>query len=165
MTLANHLHRRLFSADLSWIAVCGLLAMFIVSCSAGPAGQVPQEPDAGKKSAQKAETPAMIHVSSKEELEKVIQAGKPLFIDFYADWCGPCRRLAPEVEKLSAAYSGRIAVVKINVDKAEELAKEYGVSSIPAIFVLKDGKVTDKAMGFRPYAELEAMVKPVLVSP
>lgn len=76
------------------------------------------------------------------------------FVDFYADWCGPCKMLAPELEKLADAYDGKVKVAKINVDHERELAASFHVSSIPALFILKDGVVVAETLGYRPYPAL-----------
>lgn len=95
-----------------------------------------------------------------DEFNALIKEGVS-FVDFYADWCGPCKMLAPELEKLAEAYEGKVKVIKVNVDKEQELAMQYRVSSIPALFVLKDGAVVNSSLGYRPYPALEAMVKNV----
>jgi thioredoxin 1 len=81
--------------------------------------------------------------------ESVKNSERPVLLDFYADWCGPCRMLSPVVDEI-ADERGDILVGKINVDEEEELAREFGVFSIPTLVVMKDGKVVNQAAGARP---------------
>lgn len=93
-----------------------------------------------------------------EAFNELIDEGVVL-VDFYADWCGPCKMLAPELEKLAENYDGKAKVVKINVDKEQVLAMKYRISSIPALLVFKNGEQVDRQAGYRPYPALEAMIK------
>lgn len=95
---------------------------------------------------------------NKSEFEAIVKEGGVVFVDFYADWCGPCKMLGPDIEKLADAYDGKAKVVKINVDKEQSLAMDFSVSSIPALFVIKDGTIVDKAAGFRPFPALSQMI-------
>lgn len=95
---------------------------------------------------------------NKNEFEAIVKEGGVVFVDFYADWCGPCKMLAPDIEKLANAYDGKAKVVKVNVDKEQGLAMDFNVSSIPALFVIKDGNIVDKAAGFRPFPALSQMI-------
>lgn len=84
----------------------------------------------------------------------VLAAKQPVLVDFYATWCGPCKKMAPVVESVSKSYGGKIAVVKVNVDKNPRLSAEYGIQSIPAIKLFKNGKVVDGTVGVTSVAEL-----------
>lgn len=95
---------------------------------------------------------------NKSEFEAIVKEGGVVFVDFYADWCGPCKMLGPDIEKLADAYDGKAKVVKVNVDKEQGLAMDFNVSSIPALFVIKDGNIVDKAAGFRPFPALSQMI-------
>ena len=86
--------------------------------------------------------------------EKVLRSEKPVIVDFYADWCGPCRMLAPVIAGIAAEHD-EISVGKVNVDENPELAYKYGIESIPAVFLFKDGAVAAKSIGFKPKAALE----------
>jgi thioredoxin 1 len=82
--------------------------------------------------------------------EKVLDSDKLTMIDFWAEWCGPCRAIGPMVEELSKEYDGKVNVGKVNVDQNPELSVNYGITSIPAILFVKDGKVVDKLVGAQP---------------
>jgi thioredoxin 1 len=79
--------------------------------------------------------------------DEILKASQLAFIDFYADWCGPCKMMAPVVEELSEDYSGKVLFGKINVDENQNLAQRYGVMSIPTFLVIKDGEVVEKLVG------------------
>lgn len=84
--------------------------------------------------------------------EKVLSSDKLTVVDFWAEWCGPCRAIGPVIEDLSKEYDGKINVGKVNVDNNPVLSTNYGITSIPAILFLKDGKVVDKLVGAQPKA-------------
>ena len=90
---------------------------------------------------------------------EVLNSDKPILLDFYADWCGPCKMLAPVVHEIAEENAGTLKVGKINVDEQMELAMRFQVSSIPMLEVFKDGKAVVKSVGYRPKAEIAAMVE------
>ena len=100
---------------------------------------------------------SVIKITS-ENFEEIKNSGKPVLIDFYADWCGPCRMLAPMIEEIDKETDG-VIIGKINVDDEPALAQEYSVMSIPTLVVLKDGKETRRSMGVRPKAQLLALLE------
>ena len=81
---------------------------------------------------------------------EVLKSDVPVMIDFYADWCGPCRMMSPVVEMLASDYDGRVKIGKINVDEEMGLAARFGVQSIPSFVFIKDGKVVDRVTGAMP---------------
>ena len=85
-----------------------------------------------------------------------IAASKIAFVDMNAVWCGPCRMLGPVVDELADEYDGRVDFYSVDVDENPAIAQKFGVSSIPALFILKDGAVAAQAVGFRPKAQLKA---------
>lgn len=93
--------------------------------------------------------------ANKEAFDKLRASGAHFLVDFHAKWCGPCRMLSPILDELGE--SG-VTVLKIDVDEEGDLAREFGVYSIPALFVIKNGEVTAQAIGLRSKAELEAML-------
>ncbi len=91
----------------------------------------------------------MVHFS-REGFEKALNEGKLMMVDFWADWCGPCRMLGPVIEDLAEKYEGKVVVGKVNVDDEQELAIRYGVMSIPTVIFFKDGKEIDRKVGVMP---------------
>lgn len=91
---------------------------------------------------------AILH-PSKSEFNDLINSGVVL-VDFYADWCGPCKMLAPLIEQLDKDYDGKIKVAKVNVDDETELASGFGITSIPAVIIFKDGEKRAFEVGFKP---------------
>jgi len=94
---------------------------------------------------------------SKSNFDKVVKSEKPVLLDFYADWCGPCRMVAPIVAEI-AEERGDIVVGKVNVDNEPALAEQFGVFSIPTLVLIKDGKTVAQAVGFQPKDKLLAML-------
>ena len=97
---------------------------------------------------------SLIHVN--EGNFAAVQSGKVL-LDFYADWCGPCRMIAPLLEQVAAEHP-EVTVAKINVDEAPALAQRFGVASIPMLVVLQDGQVVNQAVGARPKEQIEQLL-------
>ena len=95
---------------------------------------------------------------TKENFEsEVLKAEVPVLLDFWATWCGPCMMIAPTLAQIAEEHAGKIKVGKINVDDEMELAMKFGVTSIPLLVVMKDGKITNKAVGAMPKAKIEAL--------
>src|ERR671914_1720126 len=92
----------------------------------------------------------MREVSEQEFNEVVLAADTPVVVDFWAEWCGPCRLVHPELEKISDEYQGKIKVVKLNIDEAPGVAAKYGVMSIPTIALFADGDIKAQVIGARP---------------
>lgn len=101
------------------------------------------------------------HVNAKQLEELVSTSQKPIFCDFWATWCGPCRMLAPVFEEISNKYADDGIFVKVDVDDeaSESAAIKYGITSIPNVLVFKGGKVVDNQLGFVPEAALSALVE------
>ena len=94
--------------------------------------------------------------------KEVLQASTPVLVDFYADWCGPCKMMAPVVEKMAEEFEGRIKVGKCNVDENMQLAQQYRISNIPEFIVFKDGKPAEFFVGAMSTSELKGKLEQVL---
>jgi thioredoxin 1 len=94
----------------------------------------------------------MVHLQGKDFEKEVIQSQVPAVVDFYADWCGPCRMVSPIIEALSREYAGRAKFVKINTDENPEIAMKFNIMSIPTIMVFKNGEVASRTVGAGPAA-------------
>ncbi len=79
--------------------------------------------------------------------KEVLEAGLPVLVDFWAEWCGPCRMIAPVVGEIAAEYKGRVKVCKLNVDSGPQTASQYGIMNIPTLMIFKSGKAVDKIVG------------------
>lgn len=95
---------------------------------------------------------------NKSDLDLLIRGDKTILLDFFADWCGPCRMVSPVIDEIAAERSD-VAVGKINVDESPELARKYGVYSIPTLIVIRDGKVINQAIGARSKEQISAMLR------
>ena len=100
---------------------------------------------------------SIIHVTAENFEESVLKNEKTVILDFYADWCGPCRMLGPVLEKI-ADERDDVAVAKVNCDDVPSLAEAYGVSSIPTLFIIKNGEVANQAVGFMPKEKVLALL-------
>ena len=100
----------------------------------------------------------MKEIVTTQEFNAVATQDKPVLLDFYADWCGPCKSLLPTVEKLAHKYEGQVLIQKVNVDRFPQLAQEFGVRSIPALFMMQDQKIIAKTQGYQTEAALEAFI-------
>ena len=101
---------------------------------------------------------SIIHATVENFEQSVLKNEKTVILDFYADWCGPCRMLGPVLEKIADEHD-EIAVAKVNVDDIPSLAESFGVTSIPALFVLKNGEIVNQAVGFMPKEKVLELVK------
>ena len=100
---------------------------------------------------------ATVKITAANFEELVLKSEKTVILDFYADWCGPCQMVAPTLEKISDEHP-EILVGKINVDEQMPLAMQFGIESIPALFVMKDGKITNKSVGVKTEAMILNMI-------
>ena len=101
---------------------------------------------------------ANLAVSSTEFDQQVLQSEVPVLVDFWAEWCGPCKAIGPSIEELATEYSGRAKVFKVDVDANGDIAERYGIMSIPALLVFKGGKVVDQMIGAAPKANIQALL-------
>lgn len=101
---------------------------------------------------------AVLHLNE-ESFFKLVESGKPVLVDFWASWCGPCKMLAPVVEELAAQYDGRVAVGKVDVDQEQELAIRYGVMNIPTVVLFHKGNEVDRLVGVQPKENFCQMIE------
>ena len=94
--------------------------------------------------------------------EVALDSGKPVMVDFWAEWCGPCRAIGPIVDELANEYSGKAKIGKLNVDTDNQVAAQYGVRSIPALLIFKDGAVANQIVGAVPKEKITELLDSVI---
>ena len=97
-----------------------------------------------------------IEITEKNFEELVLKNDKPVLVDFWASWCGPCRAVGPVIDQIAEDYKDKIVVGKINVDEQSALAQRFSVMSIPTLCIFKDGEVVNRMVGARPYEDITA---------
>lgn len=101
---------------------------------------------------------SIIHVNSSNFKEVVLESEKPVLLDFFATWCGPCKMLGQVLEKMAAGEPD-YKIVKVDIDECEDIAREWNIMSVPSVFIVKDGKVVDSMVGFQQQRVLEEKMK------
>ena len=94
--------------------------------------------------------------------EELVNSGKPMVLDFWAEWCGPCRMVAPIIDELATEYEGRVTIGKMDVDENNDVVAQFGVRNIPTVLFFKDGQVVDKQVGAAPKATFVAKIDALL---
>ena len=103
-------------------------------------------------------TSTMVHVTDESFDSKVKRAGKPVLLDFWAPWCGPCHAIAPTLEEIADDYAGRLVVAKLNIDESPRTPSQLGIRAVPTLMLFKDGEVKATAMGVQPKSKIAAML-------
>ncbi len=103
-----------------------------------------------------------VHVTDSEFEARVLNSAMPVVVDFWAPWCGPCKMIAPILEKIAGEYDGKVTIAKINTDENAEWAMKYGVKGIPTLLFINQGKVEDRIVGAVPAPVIKAKVEGLL---
>ncbi|OLP60491.1 thioredoxin [Xaviernesmea oryzae] len=101
---------------------------------------------------------ATVHVNTANFQAEVLNSAEPVVVDFWAEWCGPCKMIAPSLEEISKELAGKVKVAKLNIDENPELAAQYGVRSIPTLALFKSGEVADIKVGAAPKNALSSWI-------
>lgn len=105
---------------------------------------------------------AVVHLRESEFDKEILQSSVPAVVDFYADWCGPCRTVSPIIESLSNKYDGKVKFAKVDTDANHDLSARYQVMSIPTVFIFKNGQVKERIVGAAPEASYKKKIDSVL---
>jgi thioredoxin 1 len=103
-----------------------------------------------------------LEITSANFEETVLKSDKPVLVDFWAEWCGPCRMVGPIVDELHTEYDGKAVVGKVNVDDQQEIAAQYGIRNIPTILFFKNGEIVDKNVGVAPKVDLAKKINALM---
>ena len=103
-----------------------------------------------------------VAVTDKDFADEVLQSDTPVLVDFWAEWCGPCRVLGPVIESLSQEYDGKVKIAKVDVDSSQQVAMQYGIRSIPTVMLFDKGQIVDTIVGVRPKSDYESSLSKVV---
>ena len=107
--------------------------------------------------------PNIVTLTQENFAAEVLKAPMPVLVDFWAEWCGPCKMIGPVLDELAEEYSGRVKIGKVNIDEQQELATQYGIRSIPTLLLFHQGQVADQMVGLRSKRDLKASLDRVAV--
>ena len=105
---------------------------------------------------------SLVELNDSNFEDMVLKADKPVVVDFSADWCGPCKRLHPIIEKIAGDYDGRAVVARLDVDNAQKIAQQFRVMSVPTVLFFKDGEAKDQSVGLVPESVITAKIDALL---
>ena len=108
-------------------------------------------------------SPSIVMLTQENFSQQVLQSPAPVLVDFWAEWCGPCKMIAPLLDELADEYDGKVKIGKVNIDEQQNLAAEYGVRAIPTLLVFQNGQVADQLVGARSKRDLKASLDRVTV--
>lgn len=108
-------------------------------------------------------SPLIVTLTQDNFASEVVQSSSPVLVDFWAEWCGPCKMIAPVLDELADEYQGRVKIAKVNIDDHQGLATEYGVRAIPTLLVFNKGQVAEQLVGARSKRDLKASLDRVAV--
>lgn len=103
-----------------------------------------------------------MQVVNKQDFERITQEEPVVLVDFFATWCGPCKMLGPELEKVATALSGKVTIIKVDVDQENDLAMKYGIMSVPTMILFKQGEAVQQLQGFQPAQQLISHIEALL---
>lgn len=141
------------------LILCGVLVLALVSCNEKPKRQTGDLPTVNEQVVSSDKAADDFQTPIPQDLIPVIG---PTVVDFYATWCGPCKQLAPILEKLEKKYQGRVTFMRIDVDEEPDLAQAFQVESIPTLFFITPAGVVDACIGLSPESELDAQIQAML---
>lgn len=101
-------------------------------------------------------SPNIVTLNAANFAEEVLKSATPILVDFWAEWCGPCKMIAPVLDEIGAEYDGRLKIGKVNIDDEQSLAVQYGIRSIPTLLVFKGGQVVEQIIGLKSKRDLKA---------
>jgi len=107
--------------------------------------------------------PNIVNLTQENFAAEVLKASTPVLVDFWAEWCGPCKMIAPVLDELAEEHAGQIKIGKVNIDQQQALAAEYGVRAIPTLLLFHQGQVADQMVGLRSKKDLKASIARVAV--
>src|SRR5437773_12569806 len=108
-------------------------------------------------------SPNIVILTQENFASEVLQSPTPVLVDFWAEWCGPCKMIAPVLDELAEEYQGRLKIGKVNIDEQQALAAEYGIRAIPTLLLFNQGQVADQIVGLRSKRDLKASLDQVAV--
>src|SRR5437867_7819475 len=103
-------------------------------------------------------SPLILNLTQENFAEQVLQSAAPVLVDFWAEWCGPCKMISPVLDELATEYDGRLKIAKVNIDEQQGLAAEYGIRAIPTLLLFQQGQVAEQIVGLKSKRDLKASV-------